>query len=177
MKPLQDLSDDEFAALARQGLAMPDAPAAWVNAATALWSTRPVTLKETATAALRLLKGVLTFDSWAPGSAAMAVRSADSSTRHLLFSAQGRDIDLRVAPDAQRFALAGQILGPDEAGIVELSADDTDDSALGTVRQIALDAMGEFRLDGIASGRYVLTLRLGDDVIVLPPIDVGARGY
>ena len=24
---------------------------------------------------------------------------------------------------------------------------------------------------------YVLTLRMGDDVIVLPPIDVGARGY
>ena len=33
--------------------------------------------------------------------------------------------------------------------------------------------MGEFRLEGIRRGTYVLTLRLGEDEIVLPPIDVG----
>lgn len=172
MKPLKDLTDDEFAALARQAVALQDAPPALVHAAIQLYQAPEVSpLSAVAQSLGRLVKAVLSFDSWAAAPAAMAVRSADTATRHLLFSAQGRDIDLRVAPDAQQFALAGQILGPDDTGSVELSADDIADSP----RTVLLDAMGEFRIDGIAGGRYVLTLRVGEDVIVLPPIDVGQR--
>ncbi len=38
-----------------------------------------------------------------------------------------------------------------------------------------LDALGEFRLDGLERGSYLLTLRVGTDEIVLPPILIGER--
>ena len=120
MKPIQDLSDAEFAALARQAAALPDAPAALVQAAIDLWVPPRPSLGDVARSLGRLIQGVLSFDSWAaaPAGAALAVRSAETDTRHLLYSAQGRDIDLRVAPSARQFVLAGQILGPDETGHV-----------------------------------------------------------
>ena len=98
-----------------------------------------------------------------------------SDTRHLLFSAKGRDIDLRISPAAEAFALSGQILGPDDTGVVELvtQSDGAPDS--GAARVAPVDALGEFRLDGVRGGTYRLTLRMGGDEIVLPAIDVGAR--
>lgn len=171
MKPIQDLSDAEFAALARQAAALPDAPAALVQAAIDLWVPPRPSLGDVARSLGRLIQGVLSFDSWAaaPAGAALAVRSAETDTRHLLYSAQGRDIDLRVAPSARQFVLAGQILGPDETGHVELNlADQT-----GATVQTALNGLGEFRIEGLSGGRYVLTLHVGQDTIVLPPLDVG----
>lgn len=175
MKPVDPLSDDEFVHLVRQAVALPDAPASLVRAATDLWPIQQhSTLKSTAQAGLRLVAAVLSFDSWAQPPAALGMRAAVSSTRHLLFSAQGRDIDLRISPVADQFALAGQILGPDEAGMVELQ---TQPSVAGSSRSephvAALDALGEFRLDGVCGGTYRMTLRVGSDEIVLPPIDVG----
>ena len=70
--------------------------------------------------------------------------------------------------------MTGQILGPDDSGVVELACASDDDAAPDTLAA-ALDAMGEFRLEGVRQGAYVLTLRLGTDEIVLPPIDVGER--
>src|SRR5512137_940942 len=143
MKPVDLLSDDEFAHVV-QGA---------VNAV------------------LKRVQAALTFDSWASGPLAFGVRGVPSDTRHLLFSAMGRDIDLRITPAAGAFALTGQILGPDESGIIELA----DESAAGRAgaRVTALDELGEFRLDGVGTGTYVLTLRLGDDELVLPPLHVG----
>jgi hypothetical protein len=40
-------------------------------------------------------------------------------------------------------------------------------------RHAEIDPLGEFHLDDIDGGTYVLTLRLGPDEIVLPPIEVG----
>ena len=87
----------------------------------------------------------------------------------------GRDIDLRISPAADQFALTGQILGPDESGQVELATQTGDGIELADARVAALDALGEFRLDGVRGGTYRLTLRLGGDEIVLPPIEVGGR--
>ena len=100
------------------------------------------------------------------------MRSAQVATRHLLYSAQGRDIDLRIAPSAEFFSMAGQILGPDEVGMVELSYEH-DESRQAFVT--ALDSLGEFRIDGIRRGTYVMTLRMGSDEIVLPTVEVGER--
>ncbi len=172
MKPVDLLSDDEFAHLVQRAAALPDAPPALLRAAIGQWhAAQPSPVQGAVTAVLKRVQAALTFDSWASGPLAFGVRGVPSDTRHLLFSAMGRDIDLRITPAAGAFALTGQILGPDEAGIVELA----DESGAGRVdaRVAALDELGEFRLDGVGAGTYVLTLRLGDDELVLPPLRVG----
>lgn len=179
MKPIHRLTDDELAQLAAQAAALPDAPPALLRAAEALMpaappprtSATPVAAGAAlARAATRLLAAALRFDSWAPAPLALGMRALPAETRHLLFSAMGRDIDLRVTPAEDRFALVGQILGPDESGRVELRGCD------GTSLRVApIDELGEFRLDDVDRGTYLLTLRMGEDEIALPPIEVGGR--
>jgi hypothetical protein len=120
---------------------------------------------------LTRIAAALSFDSWAVPSLALGVRSLNLDNRHLLYSAQGRDIDVRITLAADRFDLSGQILGPDETGEVELI--NQRDSARRLVTR--LDDLGEFRLDGVDRGTYLLMLRVGNDEIVLPPIVIGER--
>jgi hypothetical protein len=179
MKPIHTLNDDELVQqLHRAVLALPDAPLSMQRAAIALW---PSSVAQAGASLGAMAQGVLThiaaalsFDSWAAPEVGLGMRSLRSPTRHLLFSAQGRDIDLRISPAGGAalgpFAMAGQVLGPDDVGVVELAPEDGHG---GTVRRTALDAMGEFRIDGLAAGRYSLTLQMGSDAIVLPPLDVG----
>jgi hypothetical protein len=68
--------------------------------------------------------------------------------------------------------VAGQILGPDDVGSIELAVQHGEDRAAHVTH---LDAMGEFRIDGLRGGTYVLTLRMGSDEIVLPAVEVGER--
>lgn len=166
MKPLHQLDDDELAAAARRAVkALPDAPDAWVQRALALM---PVpTLAGTL---LRKLQAVLSFDSWAQPAPALGMRSAGDDTRHLLYSVEGRDIDLRISPSGSSWALVGQVLGPDDSGVAELAPAGGE-----TPHHAALDDLGEFRIDGLARGRYVLTLRLTGDEILLPALEVGQR--
>jgi len=174
MKPVDQLSEDEFARLVQRAAALPDAPPALVRAAIDQWeAAQPSSLQAAARAILNRVAAALTFDSWAAGPLASGVRAVPSDTRHLLFTAEGRDIDVRIAPMGGQFAVTGQILGPDESGMVELAHASGDDDAAASARATALDAMGEFRLEGVRRGAYVLTLRLGEDEIVLPRIDVG----
>lgn len=173
MKPIDQLSDTEFEHLARRAVALPDAPAALVQAALALFTAR-TPLAEVASAAAALLRQVvatLRFDSWAPQALPAGVRSVPSEARHLVFSAMGRDIDLRIVPGAGHFVLTGQILGPDEAGTVEIVSDTQSAEA---PRVAALDNLGEFRLDRVPGGRYLMTLHLAGEQVLLPPIEVGA---
>jgi|CXWL01.1.fsa_nt_gi hypothetical protein len=177
MNPAQCLRDDDFVRLLQRAVALPDAPGALVRAAIGLWPVaQRADLKAAAQAALRLVRAVLSFDSWAQSPLSLGVRGGAVATRQLLFSAQGRDIDLRISPMAEHFALAGQILGPEEAGMVELSTPFDPAAANQGARVASLDALGEFRLEGVRGGTYRMTLRMGGDEIVLPPIEVGARG-
>jgi hypothetical protein len=176
MKPIEAMSDSEFAETVRRAEALLEPPPHLTRRAIDLWPAAPLApLRAAAGAWLRHVSALLTFDSWAVAPAASGLRSAADRTHHLLFNAQGRDIDLRVSPNDDRFAIAGQILGPDEAGGIELVAYPRDAAAAAPLRSAQLDPMGEFRLDGIDPGRYLLSLRLGNDLIVLPPIDVGER--
>jgi hypothetical protein len=197
MKTLQSLTDDEFAALLRGAAALPDAPAALVQSAVGLWQTKQTTslanvaasitmaVKDAADAALEHIRAVLSFDSWAVSPAALGLRSMPSQTRHLLFSAQGRDIDLRINPSANHYALAGQILGPDEDGAIEVSGEvatppgASTGPAVGgrTTRIVTFDEFGAFTLEDLAAGTYHLTLRMRRTVIELPPIQVGDRKH
>jgi hypothetical protein len=171
MKPDDHLTDEDLASLLPRAAAMPDAPDTWIRAAEEL-SARGETPGGVLRAATRLLAASLRFDSWAGAPLAFGMRALLSDTRHLLFSAMGRDIDLRITPAEAHFALAGQILGPDESGRVEL----TPQAGQGEGRRTAaIDELGEFRLDDVHSGTYRLTLRMGSDEIVLPPIEVGER--
>ena len=175
MKPLQTLSDDEFNSRLRQALvALPDVPPGWQAAATKLWppATSSVALKTIVHAVLKRITAVLTFDSWAMQPLAHGMRSVSSPTRHLLYSSVGRDIDLRISPDAEAFTLTGQVLGPDEAGTIEFSPIGQNP---GSAYTTSLDALGEFRIAGLSRGTYVMTLHLGNDQIVIPDVEVGER--
>jgi hypothetical protein len=172
MKPIDSQSDDELARQVQRAAALPDAPAELVQAAIALFpAVRRAKLGEVAQSALRLVRAVLTFDSAARPVLSMGMRSAGDATRHLLYSAAGRDIDLRLTAAASGYAISGQILGPDEVGIIELIADG---AAAPKPIITALDDLGEFRLDAVPRGTYRLTLCMGGDRIELPPIEVGA---
>ncbi len=179
MKPIATLTDDEFADLVHGAVALPDAPPALVRSAIAIFrDAQPSPLMAAAENVLQRIRAVLTFDSWAVAPTALGLRSmpAQSQTRHMLFSAQGRDIDLRIVSAADSYVLAGQILGPDETGLVELSVDTYHPQAAQTIRTTALDELGAFHLNGVNAGTYWMTLRLGGDTVELPPIDVGGRG-
>jgi hypothetical protein len=176
MKPISALSDDDLERWLRRAAAMPDAPSSWVRrAATAFAAARAEADGRGVSGMMQRIAAVLSFDSWAQPALAAGMRAAPSDTRHLLFSSQGRDIDLRITASASEFALTGQILGPDESGVVELSPETDGDAPMPRVRSTALDALGEFRLDGVQRGTYRLTLRVGGDLIALPPIAVGER--
>lgn len=177
MKPLDSLTDDEFDRELRRAVSsLPDAPDTLQRAALDLFpATAKTSLMDAAAQVVKAvqqkLQAVLTFDSWATPALAAGMRSTASSTRYLLYSVKGRDIDLRITPSAAGFEVAGQVLGPDETGQVELRA-----AAEGAGAQVtSMDDMGEFRLDGVRRGSYVFTLRVGADEIVLPPVEVGDR--
>lgn len=175
MKPIETMSDTEFTELVQRAVALPSAPPELVRQAVDAWrAAQPSAVQAAARQALRRLVAVLSFDSWGAAPVAYGVRSAGQEIRHLLFSADGRDIDLRLAPRDGRFALTGQVLGPDGWGVAELTTEPGELGQIGPLRAVALDDMGEFHIDGLDRGRYVLTLRLGVDEIELPPIDVGA---
>lgn len=176
MKPVNHLSEDEFARLVHRAAALPDVPKALVRAAVGQWpAAQPLSPRHVAQGILRRVTALLSFDSWVPAAHAFGVRAVPSHTRHLLFAAEGRDIDVRIAPAAGHFSMTGQILGPDESGAVELRAASDDGAAAPGTHVAKLDPLGEFYLDGIRRGKYVLTLRLSGDEIVLPSIDVGER--
>ena len=179
MKPLDSLTDEEFDRELRRAVsALPDAPDALQRAALDLFPATATTTASWLDAAAQVvqavrqqLQAVLTFDSWATPALAAGMRSTASSTRFLLYSVKGRDIDLRITPAAAGFEVAGQVLGPDETGQVELRS-----ASEGASAQVAMmDDMGEFRLEGVRRGSYVFTLRVGADEIVLPPVEVGDR--
>jgi hypothetical protein len=172
MKPIHSLSDDKWFQLVQRAAALPDVPESLVRAALKLWPADRLPAMARAAEPQRRLAAVLSFDSWAAPAVAAGMRAMPSDVRHLLFTATGRDIDLRIEPVDGRFALVGQVLGPDETGSLELVRRVDERSA----PQVAkLDELGEFRLDGVSRGTYQLTLRLGDDEIVLPLIEVGAQ--
>lgn len=175
MKPFSHLSDEELGAALRQSLqALPDVPLALQRSAVALWPAGGLhtAVAVAVGAVLQRIAAVLSFDSWATPALASGMRSVRSPTRHLLFSAQGRDVDLRIAPAASGFALTGQVLGPDESGSVALLRQDGGEPA----RSAQLDALGEFRIEALSPGVYLLTLQVGGEEIALPPVEVGEPG-
>lgn len=178
MKPIDQLSDDEWQALVQRAIAMPDAPPHVVRRALEIWR-RQAPAPQPVQPLLRRWVAVLSFDSWAAAPVAAGMRALPSEVRQMLFSAQGRDIDLRVAPQNEGFALSGQLLGPFAEGQVDVASAGSQGERAAPRHSVPFDALGEFRIDGVPRGTYLITVRLGSEEIELPPIDVGplrARG-
>jgi hypothetical protein len=159
--------DPDYEALARALHAtrlMHDAPEAVLQKALALFEARVP-----APAPRSRLRALLQFDSAGASPLAFGMRSGGSAMRQLLFSLEGRDIDLRIAPAAAagQFELSGQVLGPDAGGTVLLVRGDGSDE-----HAAALNELGEFRLPPVAAGTWHLTLDLGTLAIDLPPLEI-----
>lgn len=170
MKKLSELPDEALARQAREAEpGLPDAPRWLVESAMVMWQA-PTPQPSLG----RRIAAVLGFDSWAL-QPVPALRSGPLEGRQWLFSAEGRDVDLHAVPSAAppgapaRFALTGQVLGPGDGG--ELSIGQDGEAAI----TLALDEFGEFKLADLGPGTYTISLRFGDDLIVLPDIELGGE--
>lgn len=111
----------------------------------------------------------LIFDSWHTPTLA-SVRSHSPQSRQLLLRAPDAEINLHVqAADANHLTLIGQILGPEqrarEAWLVpaalpsHTASPDTQAQAERPYGPVRVDDLGEFVLDQIQPGRYLLSVQ------------------
>lgn len=167
MNPKPDLDDDALAQSLHAGRQqLEDAPPALVQRAIDLWQPQAAP----ASGPLRQLLATLSFDSAATSPLALGLRSGGAaSARQLLFSADGLDVDLRLAPATStaplRWTLSGQLLGPDAGATAELKVG-------GYAARVALDELAEFRFELLPEGECRLTLRSGDWTLELPPFRI-----
>lgn len=118
----------------------------------------------------RLVYALLRFDS-AHSAPAFGLRAGADHKRQLLLSAEGYDIDLRIAPAEGRWSIMGQLLpmtatARAAAGSAELLG------AGGSVRA-GLSELSEFILPPVRAGRYNLTISLDGSVILIPGLELG----
>ena len=139
-----------------------DAPAALIARAVRLFSPlaapRPLGVRRRLVALLR---------SGGAPSPAFGLRGGVSDVRRCFYEAGAFGIDLRLAPHAVAgWDVTGQLLGPTAGGVIHLESGD-----LRLAAPVSED--GEFRLDGVAPGRYALRCESGDDEIHVEAFDVG----
>jgi hypothetical protein len=170
MKPKPDLTDQELERLLPGVGRLEAAPEAVIQRAIGVWQSPQPTALE---GVLKRVLAVLTFDSGGADALAFGRRSSSAGDRQLLFSVEGRDIDLRVSPVAgsrgELWSLSGQVLGPDLEATVELRVDAYTGS-------VALNDLAEFRFEGVPQGECHLMLRSPQAVIELPPIRIPLAG-
>lgn len=161
------LNDESLTGLIHDAMKLADAPARAIEQALALWESRP---DPTGSLVQRVL-AVLRFDSLDMPSLALSTRTQASSVRHMVFTAEGRDFDLRIVsvPGGGQalWEVAGQVLGPDRAGAVVLEGE----GGAGHWRT-ELSALCEFRFAPVPEGRYTMIFELQGTAIVLPELAI-----
>jgi hypothetical protein len=162
------LTDQELERLLHDSRALIDAPEHVIQRGLAVFTASRQS-RQRGPGWLGRLAAVLTFDSGTASPLAFGMRSSGGSVRQLLYSVEGRDIDLRIAPAqaAQTFALSGQVLGPDTLGVVVIEPEGG-----GERIEVVLSELGEFQLPPVAPGTYKLTLELTDMAIDLPMVSI-----
>jgi hypothetical protein len=146
-----------------------DAPRDVLFNAVSLFRSRPPVEAETH-GLLRRLVASLSFDSGARRPA-YGLRSGATSAaaRQLLFSAGDLDVDLRLSPSGEGWAVSGQLLGECAAGRAELFADEEAPAA-----RADLNDLCEFTLPTVPAGTYTLRLTVGDAEIEVPGLSLQA---
>lgn len=174
MNTVPSPQDDALEQALRASRALEDAPEALITRTVAAVQALQAARAAAAPMAPGLLQRVvsaLAFDSAGAPALAFGVRAGGSTSRQLLFTAQGHDVDLRITaavPGAgDWWLLSGQVLGPQSEGQVSLS-----DVSGTVVTQCALSEMGEFRLAAVSRGRYTMNIRLRTVEVVLPELSV-----
>ncbi|NTU82846.1 MAG: hypothetical protein HGA45_26350 [Chloroflexales bacterium] len=122
------------------------------------------------TTGARMIHALLRFDS-AHRASAVGLRADATPARQILLSADGYDVDLRIAPADGLWAVAGQLLPttdltPTMPGSAELLG------AQGRA-EAELNELSEFFLPPVRAGRYTLTVGFGDLRIVFPDLNLG----
>ncbi len=149
---------------------MVDAPESTILRAVGLWQERPA-MAAAGGDLLRRIRAALTFDSMSGEAMALGIRSASAGARQLLFSAEGRDIDLRIAGQPpgslSKFSVSGQIFGPDVVGQAELRAPNY-------LATRAWNDLSEFRFDDVPPGACTLLLSSASWQIELPAFELAA---
>lgn len=139
-----------------------DAPQQFIFDAFTLFNLRPVT---TPSRQRPRVQAVLLFDS-ARQPFVVGIRTLSFDVRQLLFSAAGREIDMRIIPSGALWIVWGQLLGSEEIGTVELQ--DADSSV-----QTTLNTLNEFSLPPVQSGTYTLTIALNDVELEIADMQIG----
>lgn len=116
---------------------------------------------------LRRLVATLGFDSALATPQAQGVRSSAVASRQLVFTADGRDIDLRITPgpDGRSFTVAGQVFGPETEGRASLDSG-------GRRSEVAWNEWSEFQFDGVPAGSFTLALRTAEWELELADLQV-----
>ena len=150
-----------------------ETPPDWATQrAMALWPAQRAAAQQASAQAapgwLRVLAELVQTSHGAP--LALGLRGAGHGPRQWLLQADAHDIELRLRPDPQqpadRWELAGQVLGPQASGQLQLvTAHDPTAS-----RSVTLDELGSFLINDLVAGEWQLTLQLTDRHIVLPPL-------
>jgi hypothetical protein len=168
MKPIS-LTDDVLIEALRAESTQMDAPEHVIQRAFTIWRPKTAAASQTL---LSKVFAVLKFDSLAASPVSLGVRSIGSTTRQMLFSAEGRDIDVRVAPrsmgNTRKWDIIGQVLGPDDNGSVSLRSSSREWSA-------NLNDLSEFHIEDVPEGEYQLMVMLNGSVIVLPDLKIPAH--
>lgn len=156
--------DADLAAALVRSRVLEDAPEAVIRRALDLFPARPRAAAP-APGPLRRLVAVLGFDSAAQAPQALGLRAGGSGLRQMLFTAEGRDVDLRLAPGPGGWRLSGQVLGPDAAGRIELRC--------GAFHaEQAWNELAEFHLDGLPEGQCHIVLHGDGWALELPPLQI-----
>lgn len=115
----------------------------------------------------------LVFDSFARP-ALTGVRSTETVNRQLLYRAGDCSIDLQIAPSEHRRAdLIGQVLRESDPAFESVSGLKVGIAREGKIAFSAVtDAMGEFKVSGMAQGVYDLRIELPEGSITVPDLPV-----
>ena len=164
--------DDDLVNALRRSRVLEDAPEALIQRSIDLFQSRSQSRPHAAAAPVglrRRLVAMLDFDS--AGMVPSGVRGGSATTRQLLFTAEGRDIDLRLQPEhsGSHWRVSGQVLGPDLQGTATLQAS-------GYSADVAWNALAEFSFEQVPTGPFSVLLRTPDWELVLPDLHAGEAG-
>ncbi len=138
-----------------------DAPAAAVAQAVGLFRAR----RSPEPASRQRLPAVLRFDSWHTFQP-LGLRGGAVPERQLLFNAEAFDVDVRIARSGEVWTVAGQVLGPEQAGVVALHG-------TSGMLQGVLTELSEFNLSPVPPGTYTLIVQLLSVEIEISGLEVG----